>query len=173
MSLTKSVYLVAVSLFLGLPLVIGGVALCHLLVLEVFFGPNSLWQPPTPAYEVASWFAVLVCIVGVAVLLHAMTRQAPAAPSHAPHRMQFLCCLSILCAVYVVGYVGARASHVILYNSNTDHPVAEKRSPSQHVGSDFGGGWLGRVANLGFKPIRRVEQRYHEYMARVSRAPAT
>ena len=56
---------------------------------------------------------------------------------------------------YCSGYLAVRSLHLITHSSNYRHWIVEKRSPEHYVGSDSG------VINVFFKPLRLLEQSYH------------
>lgn len=62
---------------------------------------------------------------------------------------------------YLGGYVLVRARHIIVHTSNYRHWHPEKRSPEHHVGSDFCVIPSERAVNCFFKPLRVLEEKYH------------
>jgi hypothetical protein len=66
--------------------------------------------------------------------------------------------LAILC--YLGGYAVARAGGWVAHTSNHRHWIPEKRSPEHHVVACVGFG--NDSLDFFFKPLRALEERYHE-----------
>lgn len=80
-------------------------------------------------------------------------------PSTKPGKI--LLVLGLLVLAYLGGYILARATHGIVHTSNYRHWHPEKRSPEHFVGSDFHVRLSCRALNLLYKPLRLLEEKYH------------
>lgn len=66
--------------------------------------------------------------------------------------------VGIFFLTYGVSYIGLRASHRIVHNSNANHPIPDKRSAGHSVSTKHNSD---RLIDLTFKPLMLVEEAFH------------